>query len=304
MNLNAIPIFIQVVKSHSFSKAADQLGMTKSKVSKAITQLEAELGTKLLFRTTRKINLTEAGKRYYEQAEQGLHFIENAAFSATELRHQPKGQLKISAPMSFGQLHIAPLIPGFLKRYPEVSIDLVLSDEKLDLIENGFDLAIRAGKLPDSSLVARKLSPLKSALCASPAYLKTHGHPRTPADLKRHNCLLYSYSQPVDEWGFKKGSRESVVRVSGNYRVNNSEALRESLLKGIGIGRLPTFVAGPEIKKGRLIHLLDDYQMRQISLFALFPERQFLPQKVRCFIDFMIDKLGGETPYWDESLDV
>ncbi|MEQ9146454.1 MAG: LysR family transcriptional regulator [Parvibaculaceae bacterium] len=298
-DLNALPILVEVVRNNSFSKAADQLGITKSKVSKNVAQLETSLGVKLLHRTTRRISLTEAGARFYEQALQGLSFIENAENAATELQQEPKGALKISAPMSFGQTHIAPLVPRFLKQYPDVSIDLVLSDEKQDLLEHGFDAAIRAGDLSDSSLVGRHLCPLRSVLCASPAYLKVHGEPRTPADLTTHNCLLYSYSVPVDEWVFQKAGKRSTVRVTGNYRVNNSEALRVSLLSGIGIGRLPTFVAAQDVKRGRLVPVLDSYEMKQTSLYALYPQKQFLPYKVRTFLDFIVTSLGGDTPYWD-----
>ncbi|PCJ71701.1 MAG: LysR family transcriptional regulator [Rhodobiaceae bacterium] len=298
-DLNTIPIFVEVIRHNSFSRAADELGITKSKVSKSIAQLELSMGVKLLNRTTRRLKLTEAGMRYYEHALQGLSFIESAENAAAELQQEPKGELKISAPMSFGQTHIAPLIPRFLKQYPEVSIDLVLNDQMQNLLEHGFDLAIRSGDLPDSSLVGRQLCPLKSVLCASPAYLKEHAAPRTPNELKRHNCQLYSYSNPVDQWFFKKAGKQYAVHLSGNYKVNNSEALRVSLLNGIGIGRLPTFVAWSDIKRGRLIQVLGDYDMKATSLYALYPQKQFLPYKVRTFLDFIVMSLGGDAPYWD-----
>ena len=302
MNLNTIPIFIQVVKNEGFSKAAIQLGLTKSKVSKSITQLENELGITLLHRTTRKISLTEAGERYYQQVTMGLHYIEDAEQSVMELQKTPQGRLRIAAPMSFGRLHIAPLIPQFLKRHPDITIDLVLSDANYDLIEQNLDVAIRAGNLSDSTVVARRLCPINSVVCASKKYLNQFGYPETPADLVNHNCLLYTFSKPVDEWTFKRGKKEQVVQVSGNFQVNNSEALRESLLGGVGIGRLPTFVAGSDIDKNKLIQVLSAYPMKQTALYAIFPERKYLPLKVRVFVDFVVEFLGGDEPYWDNFI--
>ncbi|MCV6612291.1 MAG: substrate binding domain-containing protein, partial [Amphritea sp.] len=191
------------------------------------------------------------------------------------------------------------MIPGFLKRYPHISIDLVMDDKNVDLVREGFDIAIRGGELADSSLVARRLAPLKSVLCASPAYLQLHGQPERLDDLVNHNCLSFSYSSDVREWRFSKEGVSQSVMVSGNYQVNNSEALRDAVLQDLGIARLPTFVAGEDIRAGRLVRLFPDYEMPVSAINAVLIERQFMPAKVRVFLDFAIQYFGSDHPYWD-----
>ena len=295
----AIPVFVAVVDNQGFSAASRQLGISKSAVSKRINQLEKHLGVRLLHRSTRKLSLTEAGARYFEHAARALNAANLAEDAVSELQGEPRGKLKISSPMSFGRLHVAPLIPKFLKRYAELEIDLVMDDRNVDLVAEGFDIAIRSGHLPDSSLVARKLAPLRQVLCASPDYLKQHGVPTQPGELVERNCILFSYSGDANEWTLHRDGKTEVVAVSGNYRVNNSEALIEALRDGIGIGRLPTFVAGPDLKSGRLVALFGSYQIPDYSFYAVFPERQYLPAKVRVFLDFAIEYFGGDNPYWD-----
>lgn len=300
MNINAIPIFISVIENGSFSHAAQKLGITKSAVSKRISQLEQNLGVKLLNRSTRKLSMTEAGERYFEHALNALQHASLAEDSATELQNTPKGTLNISTPMSFGHLHIAPIIPLFLKKYPEIMIKMDMSDTWSDIIAEGYDIAIRgASTLKDTTLIARKIAPLKSVLCASPEYIKLYGEPGQPADLIDHNCVLYSYSDVVNEWQFIKNDETETVRVKGNYQVNNSEALNTALCGGVGIGRLPTFVANENIKAGKLLPLLTDYDMAQKTAYAIFTEKTFMPQKIRVFIDFLIEQIGGNIPYWD-----
>ena len=295
----AIPVFVAVVENGGFSAAARTLGISKSAVSKRINQLEAHLGVRLLHRTTRKLSLTEAGERYFEHAAQALTAAGQAEDAVTELQGEPQGNLKISSPMSFGRLHVAPLIPKLLQRYPKLQIDLVMDDRKVDLVAGGFDVAIRAGNLPASTLIARKLAPLRQVLCASPDYIDRYDRPGTPAELSGHNCVLYSYSSDADEWTLIGESGPEIVTVSGSYQVNNSEALLEALREGIGIGRLPTFVAGPDLKTGRLVKLFESYRLPDFTIYAVFPERQYLPAKVRAFLDFAIEYFGGDQPYWD-----
>lgn len=295
----AIPVFVAVVEHGGFSPAARSLGISKSAVSKRINLLEQQLGVKLLHRTTRKLSLTEAGKHYFEHAVKANNSAKDAQDAVAQLQGEPQGLLRINTPMSFGRLHIAPLIAKFLQRYPKITIDMVMDDKVVDLVAEGFDVAIRAGNLPDSSLIVRKLAPLKSVLCASPDYLKHHGIPQTIEQLAAHNCLQFSYSRDVKEWTFMRDGQSQSIDIKGNYRVNNSEALREAMLQGLGIGRLPTFVAGPDIVAGRLIKLLDQYQMPNQSIYAVFSERQFLPAKVRAFVDFAIEHLAAEQPYWE-----
>ncbi|MDO6687084.1 MULTISPECIES: LysR family transcriptional regulator [unclassified Agarivorans] len=296
---SAIPVFVAVVESGGFSPAARSLGISKSAVSKRVNQLEQHLGVKLLHRTTRKLSLTEAGKHYFEHAAKAHNAAKDAEDAVAQLQGEPQGLLRINTPMSFGRLHIAPLIAEFLTRYPKISIDMMMDDKVNDLVAEGFDLAIRAGDLPDSSLIVRKLAPLNSVLCASPAYLKLHGTPTQIEQLSQHNCLQFSYSQDVKEWTFMRDGQSQSIEVKGNYRVNNSEALRDAMLQGLGIGRLPTFVAGPDIKAGRLVTLLDEFKMPNKTIHAVFAERQYLPAKVRAFIDFAVEYLAADQPYWE-----
>lgn len=300
-HFGAIPVFVAVVENGSFSAAARTLGVSKSAVSKRIHGLEAQLGVRLLYRTTRKLSLTEAGERYFEHAALALNAAIQAEEAVTELQGEPQGQLRVSSPMSFGRLHVAPMIPKLMQRYPKLRVDLVMDDRKVDLVAAGFDVAIRAGSgdLPDSTLVARRLAPLRQVLCASAGYIEGHGLPASPAELTGHNCVLYSYSSDANMWSLHKGDTTESVVVSGNYRVNNSEALLAALTQGIGIGRLPTFVAGPELKTGRLVTLLEAYTIPDHTFYAVFPQREYLPAKVRAFVDFATEYFGGDQPYWD-----
>ncbi len=300
----AIPIFVAVIENGGFSAAARVLGISKSAVSKRVNQLEHHLGVRLLHRTTRKLSLTEAGTRYFEHAAQALMAANKAEDAVTELQGEPQGKLKVSCPMSFGRLHVAPLIPKLMKRYPKLKVELIMDDRTVDLIAEGLDVAIRSssGGLPDSSLVARKLAPLRQAICASPAYIEEHGAPTVPTELVDHNCILFSYSRDANEWTLVKGETRETVAISGDYRVNNSEAIIEALREGIGIGRLPTFVAGPDLKSGRLIKVLETYEIPDHTFYAVFPEREYLPAKVRAFLEFAIEYFGGDQPYWDQSV--
>ncbi|WCN10961.1 LysR family transcriptional regulator [Marinomonas mediterranea] len=294
-----ISILVTVVESGSFSKAAERLGISKSAISKRVSQLEAQLGVKLLHRTTRKLSLTEAGEHFFKHAQIAHQASKDAIDAVAQLQGEPQGRLKISCPMSFGRLHLAPLIPKFLKKYPKITIDLVMDDKISDIIGQGFDLAIRGGVLPDSNLVVRKLAPLRSVLCASQTYLNQHGVPAELEALSSHNCLAFTYSNDKREWTFMKEGEVQRISISGNYQVNSSEALKEAIIQGLGIGRLPTFIAGPEIKKGNLVALFEEYEMPRQSMYAVYPERHYLPKKVRVFIDFIVEQIGTDIPYWD-----
>lgn len=296
-DFGVIPVFVAVVETGGFSSAARRLGVSKSAVSKRITQLEDKLGVRLLYRTTRQLSLTEAGEYYFANAVKALAYASEAEDSVTQLQAIPQGRLRISAPMSFGRLHIAPLIPKFMAQYPSIHVDLVMDDRVIDMVEGGFDVAVRVGDLPDSTLIARPLAPMRYVICASPEYAKTHILPRTPAELSEHSCLLFSYTG--SEWDFIYQGKIERVRVAGTYQANNSEALREALMHGLGIARIPTFVVGPDIANGRLVQLLNEYDMPTRTFYAVFPKRQHLPAKVRVFTDFVVAHFGGETPYWD-----
>lgn len=297
---SAIPLFVAVVENGSFSTAAKRLGISRSAVSKRISQLEEKLGVQLLYRTTRRISLTEAGEYYFESAVQALSFATEAEEAVTQLQAKPQGRLRINIPMSFGRLHIIPLIPGFLAKHPGIEIEMVMDDRMVDLVNEGVDAAIRGADLPDSTLIARKLAPMRYAVCASPQYIEQHGLPRTPGELVNHNCLLFSYA--TSEWRFIHDGETQRISVSGNYRVNNGEAVHKAVRQGVDVSIMPTFIVGPDIAAGRLIPLLSDYQIPQKALYALFPKREYLPAKVRVFIDYVVACFGEEQPYWDEGL--
>ncbi|EJC6803861.1 LysR family transcriptional regulator [Vibrio parahaemolyticus] len=295
----SLPVFVAVVECGSFSLAAKQLNLTKSAISKRINQLEDDLGIRLLNRTTRKLSLTETGERYFEYASQALNLAQQGVDAVSELQGSPQGRLKITVPMSFGVLHIAPLISEFLARYPKIEVDLNLEDKMVDLVKDGFDLGIRIGELTSSNLIAKRLAPCKSVLCASPDYLAEFGTPQKPSDLVSHNCLRYSYFRGGVEWMFINNGSEYKVLPKGNFIVNNSEAIRQLLLRGSGIAQLPTFIAGRDFAAGNLKPVMEEYSLPEHAIYAVFPERKHMPLKVRAFIDFISEKLGTDLPYWD-----
>ncbi|WP_424973124.1 LysR substrate-binding domain-containing protein [Dinoroseobacter sp. S76] len=297
--ISAIPICVAVAEQGSFAAAARSLGITKSAVSKRIGGLEAHLGTKLFHRSTRNISLTEAGEIYLAHAVQALGAAREAEDAVAALQGEPVGHLKLSVPMSFGQLHVAPALPEFLRLHPGVTLELSMDDRVTDLVETGMDLALRAGTLPDSALIARRLAPIHSVLVAAPDYLRKSGMPRHPQELVQHDCLHYAYSRDPQEWRFLAEVGEITVRTRGRFRVNNSEALCTTLLAGLGIGRLPSFIAGSHLAAGRLTRVLPDFAMPAQALYAVFPERQYVPAKVRAFIDFFAARVGQTHPYWD-----
>lgn len=298
-SLSDIAVFVQVIDSGSFTAAADKLGLSKSVISKYVTRLENRLGAQLLNRTTRRLNLTEAGRALYESSRRGLEEIEEAITEVSRLQSAPKGTLRLNTPMSFGILHIAPVIPDFLKLYPELSIDMNLEDRKVDLIEEGFDLAIRISDLSDSSLVARRLGPCRHVICATPEYLHCNGTPKTPGDLRDHNVITFKYQDTPSEWQFLSTDGEhSSVPVSGTIQMNNSLALREALLNNAGITLTPTFIVGDDIKSGKLQTVLSQYSLLETSIFAVYHQRRNLSPKIRAFIDFLASRIS-DAPYWD-----
>ncbi|WP_373020523.1 LysR family transcriptional regulator [Thiomicrorhabdus sp.] len=298
-NLSDIAVFVKVVDCGSFTSAAEQLELSKSVVSKYVTRLEEQLGVRLLHRTTRKLSLTEAGRILYQRSQRGLEEIEAAEIEVSRLQRTPSGRLRFNTPMSFGILHIAPVLNEFQTEYPDINIDMVLEDRQVDLVEEGFDLAIRIAELPDSNLIARRLGPCKHVLCASPAYLEAHGTPQTPDDLHQHRTLTYGYHDSPREWRLLSPEGRYVsIPVNSAINMNNSLALREAVLQDAGIVLIPTFIVGPDIQTGRLTPILSNYRMQELSIYAIYPERKHLSPKVRAFIDFMSKKIG-EKPDWE-----
>jgi DNA-binding transcriptional LysR family regulator len=299
-SLSDIAVFVQVVDSGSFTIAAERLELSRSVISKYVSRLEDRLGARLLNRTTRRLSLTEAGRVLYEQSRQGLQQIESAQAEVSRLQESPRGTLRFNTPMSFGILHIAPLLPEFLQRYPDLSVDMSLDDRQVDLVEEGYDLAIRIAELPDSTLVARRLGPCRHQLCASPEYLQRHGIPRKPEDLRNHNAITFGYQDSPRVWRFvSPEGRVVAVPVNGSLKTNNSLVLREALLGSVGLTLTPSFVVGPDIRSGRLQSLLDNYRKLELSIYAVYPQRRHLSPKVRAFVEFMAEKIS-DSPYWDQ----
>ena len=291
--------FVRVAEMKSFSEAARRLRSSKSLVSRQVAALEAELGVRLFHRTTRSLSLTDEGRGYHAQVTRILGEIEEANLSVSQSQAAPRGRLRVSAPMSFGILHLAPAIRDFLTRYPEVELDLSLNDRYVDVVDEGFDLAIRIGRLTDSSLVARKLARHRMILCAGPAYLKQHGAPKDPDDLKRHQCLCYSTNSLAPEWMFTtKDGKPWPVAIAGRLHANNGDVLRTATLQGLGTTYLPSFIVGADVQASTLVSLLPEFVPTDAAIHAVYPHTRHLSPKVRAFIDFLAERYGPR-PHWD-----
>lgn len=300
-SLTDIAVFAQVVESGSFTAAAERLSLSKSVVSKYVTRLEERLGARLLNRTTRRISLTEVGNAFYQRSRQGLLEIQEAEAEVSRLQGEPRGTLRINAPMSFGVLHLAPAMPDFLNRYPGLAVDLQFDDRKVEVIEAGFDVSIRIAQLEDSSLVAKRIAPCRHAIVATPDYLERHGTPITPADLQRHRIVSYQYQESAQQWEFlDKSGKSHSVPVTGILQMNNSLGMREAVINGAGIMRTPTFVVSDDIRKGRLQPLLTNYKTLQLSIYAVYPQRRHLSPKVRAWVEFLAERIT-DNPYWDRQ---
>ncbi|MCI5107633.1 MAG: LysR substrate-binding domain-containing protein [Pseudomonadales bacterium] len=298
-NISDIAIFVQVVESGSFTAAADRLDLSKSVISKYVSRLENNLGARLLNRSTRKLSLTEVGQAFYHKSRMALQDLEEAENEVSRLQGQPRGVLRLNAPMSFGILHLSPLLGAFHAQYPEVRVDLNLDDRKLDVIEAGFDLSLRISELPDSSLVARRLCRCRHAIVAAPSYLETMGKPNSPADLQSHRIVTYRYQESSINWDFRHpDQRVENIQIDGHTRINNSLAIREAVIAGMGIARMPTFAVADAIRQGALVKLFPTLQTLEVSLFLLYPQRRHLSPKVRAFVDFMAGQFT-DPPAWD-----
>jgi DNA-binding transcriptional LysR family regulator len=301
-DLTGMITFARVAELESFSAAARELKLSKSAVSKQVSRLEDRLGLRLLNRTTRRLSLTEAGVTFYEGCRQVARAAEAAEQAVTHLAAAPRGSLRVNAPMSFGLGHVAPALPELLARYPEMSIDLALNDRVVDLVDEGFDVAIRIGRLLESSLIARRLAPSRRLLCAAPAYLEAHGAPERPEDLKDHDCLLYSYQSEGHEWRFRGPGGVKRVKVAGRLRANNGDVLLGAAIAGLGLTFMPTFLCGEAVRRGRLVTLLPDWRDGEAdAVHAVFPTSRNLVPKVRVFVDFLAQRFGP-APYWDDGL--
>jgi len=285
--------FVQVVDQGSFSKAALHLKVSKSFVSRHVTDLENRLGAQLLNRTTRTITLTEVGKSFYTRCREILNGLEEAEHAVFDMQERPRGTLKMTAAGAFGETYVVPIAVEFMKLNPEVQIDMSFTNRNIDLVAEGYDLAIRFGVLKDSSLIARRIATRKLHVVGSPEYFKQLGQPQTIEELKQHNCLAGA----LNIWRFSEAGRQghTEMKVEGNWRSNNARALLEAARKGLGLSQMPASYVQEDIEKGALISVLNEYQPKGLGVWAVYPSSRHLSTKVRSFIDFLVEQLDKET---------
>ncbi len=292
--LQAMRVFVAVVERNGFSAAAAALDMSSAAVTRHIAALEKRLSTRLLNRTTRRVSPTSTGAAYYQRCVQLLAEFDELEASVGAQALQPSGRLRINAPVSYGIARIAPLLAGYRARYPKVQLDLALADRLVDMVEEGFDLAIRITHAPAPALIARKLADAAIVLCASPDYLASHGTPSRPEELAAHQCLAYSYWAGGDSWSLHGPQGEVSVPVNGGVRANNGEVLREAAIAGLGIIAQPDFIVGHALAEGSLVPVLPGYTIPTIGVYAVYASRSHLAPKVRSFIDYLVEHLASD----------
>ena len=291
--LDDLVVFAAVAEAMGFSAAARRLGVSKAMASAAVARLEARLGVRLFQRTTRRLSLTEAGLAALPHAQRAVVAGMDAEEAATSLRTTPRGLLRVNAPMSFGVLHVAPALGEFTRLYPDVKVDLMLDDRVVDLVDGGFDLAVRIGTLADSSLVASRIATNRNVLVASPDYAALYGLPDRPADLSRHPALVYSLSSTGDDWSLTRGGQSESIAVSGPVRVNSSLALLAIVRQGLGIARMPRFVVDEDLAAGRLVPVLPEWRLPEQGIHVVTTARGGQPAKTRAFVDFLRARFGS-----------
>jgi DNA-binding transcriptional LysR family regulator len=293
--------FVAVVESGSFTAAADRLDTAKSAISRRIAALEERLGVQLLRRTTRRLNLTETGRSFYEHSARILADLEEAESAVAQQHGELRGTLKVALPLSFGVRHMCAPIAEFSRRHPRVHFELDLNDRRIDLVEEGVDLAMRIGRLSDSSLIARRLFEARTVVCASKDYFERHGRPQTPDDLRDHQCLVYSNLPDPSKWTCRdRDGRRHSVAVNIAMTATSGDFLCAAAMQGLGIAMQPTFIAGEAISRGALVPVLTDYEWPVTPAYAVYPPTRHLSYRVREFIDFLAERFAGE-PYWDTN---
>lgn len=286
-NWEGVSEFVAVVETGSFTAASRQLGISTAQVSRQVSALEGRLATKLFYRTTRKVSVTEAGQIYYQHCRPVLDGLEDAERALTNLQSTPRGKLRITAPTTYGESKIAPLLNDFIALYPELEVQYQLTNQKVDLIEGGFDLAIRLGKLDDSSMMAKQLASRRLYVCASSVYLSVHGEPHSLSELAHHNCLQGT----LGYWRFQENGQERNIKISGNISCNSGQALLDAALKGLGIVQLPDYYVEQHIEQGKLMVLLPNLQQSDEGVWALYPYNRHLSPKVRMLVDYFSQHL-------------
>lgn len=300
-HLEEMRTFVRVVEAGSISKAADQIGLAKSGVSRRLADLEERLGVRLINRTTRRSSLTEAGEDYYRGALRVLGDVAELDAAVASSQSQLEGTLRIAAPLSFGLCHLAPAIDEFLKLNPGLDIHVDFSDRHVDLVEQGMDMAIRISELDDSTLQARRICPVRILLCASPAYLEQHGTPTRPEELEHHKMLAYSLGGGPGVRLRDASGQVTVVPARSSMAANNGDFLRDMAIAGHGLVQSPSFIAWQALASGDLVSLLDDFQPPPLAAWAVYPRNRYLPMRARAFIDFLVERFG-ENPYWDQRV--
>ena len=288
----ALRVFRCVAELGSFAGAARHLALSPAAVSKNIGELEAHLGVRLFNRTTRRLSRTEAGARYYEHVARILDEMEEADASLEPMQSMPRGLVRVTAPLTLTLTLLSPAIPGFLQRYPHVTLDLRLDDRRIDIVEEGYDLALRvSGNLQESSLISKKLSTLQYVVCGSPTYVERFGAPQDPNDLQEHNCIRFTLSDRVDVWEFRSRDRSVRIPITGRYRVTSSLAVRDALLAGFGLSLVPEIYVQDDIQQRRLVTVLDTWTALETSVYALHPTKRYMSAKVSAFLDFVTAEL-------------
>ena len=297
--LDAMRAFAKVVVHGSYAEAARHLGLTRSAVSKGVMELEHILGARLLDRTTRRVSPTAAGLAYFERSVDILAQIEETELQVSRLHDEPKGVLKVNAPMSFGALYLGEVIAEFMADYADLTVELTLNDRFIDPLEEGVDVTIRIAHLQDSSLIARKLAPARRLLVAAPAYIDAHGAPRTPEELQSHRCLSFGHTTVLQRWQLTRNGDVVSVPIRSTFCSNNGDVLRSAAIAGLGITDLPTFLVGPDLRAGRLVPVLPVNPPPELGIYVLYAPNRYLAAKVRLLIDFLVARFGPR-PAWDD----
>jgi DNA-binding transcriptional LysR family regulator len=295
--LESLRAFVKVVQHGGLSAAARDLRLSRSAVSKYLIDLETDLGVQLLVRTTRNASPTENGLAYYERVVAILSEIDEADAAVSSLQAEPRGILRVNAPMSFGTLHLGTAIADFMEKYPELKIQLVLSDELIDPVREGFDVTLRIADLSSSSLIARKILPAPRVICASPSYLQRRGTPQHPDELREHECLTYGHLATGHQWKLTGPDGDHWIQIPWTLCTNNAEVLRDAAVKGRGLALLPTFIAGDDLQTGALMTVLKEYKAPEISVYVIYSQTKHLSVKIRVFIDFLVERFGGRREW-------
>lgn len=288
MRWDGISEFVYVAEYESFTRAAKEMGISTAQVSRQISALEKRLNIKLLYRTTRKVSLSEEGRVFYQHCRDVLDGLDAAEQAVSNLQSKPQGRIKLTAPVTYGEQQLVPLMNDFMVQHRDIEVTAFLSNQKLDLVEGSYDLAIRIGKLNDSTMMAKKLSSRTNFVCAAPAYLAQYGIPKTLGDLGQHNCLLGTR----DYWHFVESGKERNLQVSGTVQYNSGHGLVDAALKGLGIVQLPDYYVQRHLKSGELVSLLDSYREPEESIWAVYPHNRHLSTKIRLLVDYLAARLS------------